>query len=579
MVLNTKNAWDGMVNSTAFCSELNVKALPSSVANPDADIYGFLLRMADLLNHILPWFHKVEIIITSAEDRTRFTNLFGVFMKLGDLWPCSINGHIDGPLNYYSHNSKKPDSKRGGGINITQRHLISIISVSKTALSTPYAKDNHRIHDGIQATITGCEKKLTIMIQNLNQHMNISNTKSDIGELIFLNKLTSCDSLQYCKFYSDPTKKVHRIHEAVASALCLLEEYEYLEFSNYEPDDIVERDYFFRIPMNFGRRAIVLKKSMGGQRRDISFLILLPISTNDPAFPQKTVEVRREIEMKIPLFLSRNTKKDFYDIMSVPKTIGDKRGERLAMLMITGDKSASRNLEQQKKDIEFATFLAEGMSEYLFLDLMRENKTWTETGTTAFTIFYNTAEKILDKSVANAADRRRSNIVDVDTSLSSIADLYRKVVIEFEIENPYEDTRPPVPCPSLFEKQFMPPDEHNFLAKRFYSRFYFRLRKSKSNIHKRHKDFLFCKEQMLLHRGMAIHNKQSSLYFILDDKQKVQISEEGNPILCAPSARRTLHCEDGKKVILWMNMMNLNKKQNAIKCIHNVVNHYINMIF
>lgn len=257
MVLNTKNAWDGMVNSTAFCSELNVKALPSSVANPDADIYSFLLRMADLLNHILPWFHKVEIIITSAEDRTRFTNLFGVFMKLGDSWPCSINGHIDGPLNYYSHNSKKPDSKRGGGINITQRHLISIISVSKTALSTPYAKDNHRIHDGIQATITGCEKKLTIMIQDLNQHMNISNTKSDTGELIFLNKLTSCDSLQYSKFYSDPTKKVHRIHEAVASALCLLEEYEYLEFSNYEPDDIVERDYFFRIPMNFGRRAIV----------------------------------------------------------------------------------------------------------------------------------------------------------------------------------------------------------------------------------------------------------------------------------------------------------------------------------
>jgi hypothetical protein len=125
---NTKNAWDGMVNLTSFCLDLNVKALPSSVANPNADIYSFMLRTVDLLNHILPWFHKIEIAITSTEHRTRFTNLFGVFMKSGDSWPCSENGHIDGPLNYYSPNPKKPDSKRGG-MNLTQQNLISIISV------------------------------------------------------------------------------------------------------------------------------------------------------------------------------------------------------------------------------------------------------------------------------------------------------------------------------------------------------------------------------------------------------------------------------------------------------------------
>lgn len=211
--------------------------------------------------------------------------------------------------------------------------------------------------------------------------------------------------------------------------------------------------------------------------------------------------------------------------------------------------SAARDTKQELKDIEAVGQLADGMTEDVFIDFQRDNKTWVETGMTAFDSIFNTVESLLDKAVSNAADKRKNNVLDVDTTLSTIADLYRKAVTQFKIEYKDSETRPPICSYNYLTKQFMPVNEHNHLAKRYYSRFFYILGKSMSSVHKKHKDFEFCKQQILMHKDMALFYKDQAIFLQFDDKQKVTVTEPGIHIFAAAAARRTLKREGGIQVI------------------------------
>lgn len=78
--------------------------------------------------------------------------------------------------------------------------------------------------------------------------------------------------------------------------------------------------------------------------------------------------------------------------------------------------------------------------------------------------------KHCDKAVINAAEKRKNNVCDIDTTLSTIADLYRKAVEEIETRYLHPDKRPPICCGNYLEKQFMPKRTGNS-ANRYFSRF------------------------------------------------------------------------------------------------------------
>jgi hypothetical protein len=64
---NTMKAWNGMLMATSFCSDHNVMAVQSSVANCESDIYKFMNKMSICLNQVLPWINKIKTAIKTQD--------------------------------------------------------------------------------------------------------------------------------------------------------------------------------------------------------------------------------------------------------------------------------------------------------------------------------------------------------------------------------------------------------------------------------------------------------------------------------------------------------------------------------